>query len=210
MNVTVVVATCGNDEWLEMGNKAADSIYIPGIVRIHLPKGTVSEARNKGLSKVKTEYVCFVDADDTLKHGYFGFEPTEDVTVTSIRYKNKGEPQIPKVWAHEVYGKKQHNYACHGDCLIDGNYIHIGAIVKTKLAKEIGGFHEYPVYEDWDFWLRLQQHGATFGQYPESIYEASVRENNNHRNQSMPKSERNKIHEQIYEDVTGKKWSKLV
>lgn len=207
MNVTIVIATCGDETWKSMGDLAYQSIE-GNIIRVHEPDMTVSQVRNYALRFVNTKYVCFVDADDTLAKGYFDFEPVEDVTVTSIRYKFSGEPMIPKVWLHEAYGKKQHKYACKGDCLPDGNYIHVGAIVRTELVKEKGGFDEYPVFEDWALWLKLYKNGATFGRHPESVYEASVRENNNHRNRSIPRLERNKVHEKIYEDIMGKKWQR--
>ena len=201
MNVTVVVATCGSDEWKEMGDEAARGIYIPSIVRVHLPKGTVAQARNEGLKQVKTEFICFVDADDTISHGYFGFDPTSDVTVTSIRYRYRGIPMIPRVWQHENGRPGYHTGDCVAPCLVDGNWVHVGAIIRTDAIKSIGGFKEYAVYEDWALMLELQQNGFTFDRRPESVYEASIRQNDNHRNRSLPTHARNLIHEQIYRDI---------
>jgi len=203
IDVTVVVATHGSNEWKEMGDIALESAIKTGAktVRVHLDNGTLAEARNKALEKVDSEYVVFLDADDDLDSNYFiDLEPT-DVTVTSISYPGR-VPRIPKVWRHDA----KHLGDCTAECLIEGNWVHIGAVIRTKLIKDIGGFKEYPVYEDWALFLSLQQKDAVFSIHPKSIYKASVRQSPGHRNSSMPIAERNKVHEQIYEDIIGLKY----
>lgn len=208
MRVTVVVATCGSDEWQKLGDEAGFALAFKNvdIIRVHLPHGTVSEARNEGLRNVNTEYVCFLDADDTLSERYFNFIPEYDITATSITYQNRTTPKIPKVWTHERQNFKHHRGNCVGECLLDGNWIHVGAIIRTEAVKAIGGFKEWPVYEDWALFLELQQAGYTFGRREESVYKASVRNTPGHRNQSLPIGEKNKIHENIYEQLTGRKY----
>lgn len=209
MKVTVIIATCGGEEWSRMGDEALISIkdrFPVEIIRVHKHDKSLAETRNYALGLVSTEYVCFVDADDTIKDGYFDFEPTSDVTVTAISY-NGNEATIPPVWYHMRGRKGYHEGECTSECLVDGNYIHIGAIMKTSAAKDFK-FREYPVYEDYAWWLELQQNGLTFSKRPESVYKASVRENKNHRNRSMTLTERNKVHMQIYEDITGLPWSR--
>lgn len=204
IDVTVVVPTCGTDEWLHMGNQAAEKVEAMGIkvLRIHIPAGTVSQARNAGLWQVTTKYVVFLDADDDLDPKYFdGVEPTDDVTVTAIQYDDLVGPQIPRVWLHEHQGYKPHSGPCVGECLVDGNYIHIGAIARVEAMRAVGGFREYPVYEDWALWLMMQQNGATFGTHYASVYLANARHNEHHRNKSIPLHERNLIHESIVTEL---------
>lgn len=209
MKVTIVIATCGSEEWKELGDRAMSDVqfrFHTPVIRVHLPEASVSEARNVGLEQVRTEYVCFLDADDSLEWPYFNFIPEHDVTATSITYQNKTAPLIPKVWAHEQHRSKYHRGHCSGDCLPDGNWVHIGAIIRTEAIKAIGGFKEWPVYEDWALFLELQQSGFTFGRRQESVYKATVRDTPGHRNQSLPLREKNLIHEDIYEKITGKKY----
>jgi len=201
LDVTVIVATCGTDEWRLMGNEAQNSIPLDvRSIRVHEPLMTVSEARNYALTKVETEYVCFLDADDSLGLNYFkGVASVSDVIVTSISY-NKARPTIPKVPEH-LTAEYYHRGPCKAECLLDGNYLHVGSIVKTEAVRKVGGFPEYPVYEDWALWLKMQQNGATFSNHPESVYYASVRESPGHRNSSLPRAERNKVHQQIVKDI---------
>jgi hypothetical protein len=44
----------------------------------------------------------------------------------------------------------------------DGNWLVIGCVARTDLLREVGGFRDFPVYEDWDLWLRCWLAGATF------------------------------------------------
>jgi len=202
IDVTVVIATHGDDTWRIMGNEA--QMLLPmewRTIRVHEKNMSLAQVRNYGLSKVETDYVVFLDADDNLSPDYFNdVTPTTDVTVTSVSY-NGNTPSIPLVWAHEYIPAMRHQGACEATCLLDGNYIHIGAIIRTEAIRAVGGFDEYPVYEDWALWLKMQQNGATFANHPESIYLAAVRESPGHRNKSLPRVERNKIHEQIYRDI---------
>lgn len=199
-DVTVVIATCGDNVWLHMGNQAEENTKALGVktLRVHLPTGTVSQARNAGLEQVKTKYVVFLDADDDLDPHYFNdIELTADVTATSIQYDWTVGPQVLRVWLHEHQGYKPHDGPCHGACLPDGNYIHIGAFINVEAAKAIGGFRDYPVYEDWALYLAMQQNGATFDTHYASVYCANTRRNDNHRNKAIPLPERNLIHESI-------------
>jgi len=204
IDVTVVVATCGTNQWKYLGDQALVSAQATGAktVRIHIDKGSVAQARNAGLNLVTTDYVVFLDADDALEPDYFErVQPTADVMATLIKYRQHLQPVMPRVWVHDYEISKRHAGDCTAECLLDGNWIHIGAIIRTEAIRSIGGFREYPVYEDWALFLALQQAGFTFGTALNSVYLASVRQNNSHRNSSIPILERNKIHEEIYRDL---------
>lgn len=204
IDVTVVVATCGSNQWKYLGDQALVSARSTGakVIRIHLDKGTVAEARNAGLDQVTTDYVVFLDADDALEADYFErVQPVADVMATQIKYRQHLQPVMPRVWQHDYLPEKRHAGECTGDCLVDGNWIHIGAIIRTAAIRSVGGFREYPVYEDWALFLALQQAGYSFSTAMNSVYLASVRHNDSHRNNSMPVFERNKVHEMIYRDL---------
>ena len=208
IDVTVIIATCGNSVWKDMGDRAIKSALATGakVRRVHIANGTVAEARNKGLSIVKTKYVVFLDADDALDPRYFDIKtPEVDVTATTIKYQSAMTPIMPRVWTHEQYANLRHNGYCHSGCLVDGNWIHIGAIIRCEALRAVGGFREYPIYEDWAIYLAMQQNGATFGCNFKSVYNAGVRINNNHRNRSLPIEKRNIIHLEIMNDLVKKR-----
>lgn len=196
LDATVIVATFGSDDWLKAGNQAEIIAKQTGAktIRLHLPNGTLAQARNEALEKVTTEYVCFLDADDSLPKDYFNIRPTADITATKISYSG-ATPQRLYVYGHNKASCSHYGRECTPECLKQGNYIHIGAIMKTEVAKRFK-FREYKVYEDWAYFIEQSLAGATFG-YADTIYQAATRRNVSHRNAGTPMNERNLVHAQI-------------
>ena len=125
------------------------------------------EARNSFLKRVKTEYILYLDADDELDENYISemlkIEDADIVVPTVYRYYDDGRVD-----------DNQFHYTPRP--LISGNYIVIGALIKTSLLKKIGGFDDLPLYEDWSTWLKMEEAGAVFKQCPKAIYKIHVRE----------------------------------
>jgi hypothetical protein len=101
---------------------------------------------------------------------------TADVRAPAVRYIRPGHadhPKMPKVAGHD--------HECVADCLTRGNWLVVGACVRTELLRQVGGWHDYPVYEDWSTWLRCHLAGATFEPVYGAIYRAHVRRNSRNR-----------------------------
>lgn len=200
LDVTVIIATFGSKEWEELGKEAAETARLTGaeVLTLHLDNGTLAQARNQAMQQVKTEYLCFLDADDSLPSDYFNIRPTADITATRISYSGSLAQRL-YVYRHNRIGGGHIGSTCSPECLKAGNYVHIGAIMKTEIAKRIQ-FREYPVYEDWAYFLEQSLHGATFG-YADTVYLAATRHNPSHRNSDTPMNERNLTHAQIVKDL---------
>lgn len=54
------------------------------------------------------------------------------------------------------------------DALLTGNYIPSTTLIRTALARELGGWNHMAAhgFEDWDFWLRALDAGAQFACIP--------------------------------------------
>jgi hypothetical protein len=143
---------------------------------------TLHEARNNGLAAVQTEWVVHLDADDELEAGYVEAmtSGTADVRAAAVRYIHSGrraeEPRMPTVAGHR--------HTCVAECLPYGNWLVVGAAVRTALVRQVGGWRDFPWSEDWDLWLRCHLAGATFEPIHGAIYRAHVRANSRNRNQS--------------------------
>lgn len=193
MDVTVVVATFGGPEWVDLAySRAIPSAQALGVPVVHCHAGRLSDARNGGLEEVDTEWVCHLDADDELEPGFFAHiaQGTADVRAPSVRYVGSvmNRPaRMPKVSGH--------THDCVADCLVDGNWLVIGSTVRTELVRDVGGHLEFDWSEDWSLWLRCHLAGASFEAIPEAVYRAHVRRDS--RNRSADREKRLRVHREI-------------
>lgn len=195
LDVTVVVATYGESSWIDLANERA----IPSVKRLEVPYvhvhgSSLQFARNDALAQVSTPWMCYLDADDELEPGYFDrmVKSAAEIRVPSVRYVKNGFDQgvrMPKVAGH--------SHDCTADCLPYGNWIVIGAVVRTYRLRDIGGFRDFPWSEDWDLWVRCWQAGATIEAVPKAVYRAHVRRNS--RNRAASNAEKVAAHNLIAE-----------
>lgn len=196
MNATVVVATYGEERWKTLAwQRAIPSALAQGPC-IHAHRETLADARNAGLASVETEYVIHLDADDELEPGYVEAmgRSTGDLRAPSVRYVKYGTVRqhgMPKVAGHR--------HICTPTCLSDGNWLIVGTCARTQLLRDVGGWEDWPVYEDWALWLRCWKAGAVISSCPEAVYRAHVRFDS--RNRAPNIVEKNRVHAQIVESV---------
>ncbi|MGZ6587879.1 MAG: hypothetical protein ACXVHX_26715 [Solirubrobacteraceae bacterium] len=177
--MSVAIATFGDISWSRLAHERAfPSALSQGVPVLMRHAETLHEARNAVLDCVETEFVIFLDADDEL--GSFYVERMDeieaDVRVPMVCYIGADgrahRPRFPKVAGH--------THDCAADCLPYGNWVVIGAAVRTELLRKVGGFRDFPVYEDWDLWLRCHLAGASFG-VTRAVYRAHVRHDSRNR-----------------------------
>lgn len=189
--MTIVVATFGSDHWRALGDRAAaGAAALAPVVRVH--DETLATARNRGLDQVGSEFVIHLDADDELEPGYIEAMSagSADLRAPAVRYvrgRRAHVPYVPKVAGHQ--------HACTADCLDDGNWLVIGTLARTELLRSVGGWREWPCYEDWCAWRRCWKAGASIEAIPDAIYRAHVRPDS--RNRAPAMSEKNRVHHEI-------------
>lgn len=190
--VTVVVATYGHPRWLKMAKDRAIPSAAEQAPVIHVHGDNLHDARNSALHRVQTPYVIHLDGDDQLERGYVDAMATgkADVRCPAVRQIRGRKPmpvKLARVW--------NHSHDCKAKCLLDGNWLVIGACVSTDLVRRVGGWREWPVYEDFDLWQRCYLAGASFETIRTAIYRAYMRPGN--RNRSLPIKARNQVHYDI-------------
>lgn len=193
MDVTVVVATFGEQSWVELAKERA----IPSALALDVPviavhDDTLHDARNTGMRMVDTEWICWLDADDELEAGYFdALEQSDaDLRAPAVRYIANGSEASPRM--PTIAG---HSHLCTAECLPYGNFMVIGTLVRTAMVRSLGGFRDFPWSEDWDLWVRCWKAGATIESVPKAVYRAHVRPDS--RNRSPKGSERLAAHQAI-------------
>jgi glycosyltransferase involved in cell wall biosynthesis len=103
-NITVVIATYGEEIWREYAKRASASAQSQApVIEVH--GEDLAGARNQGLALVETEYVVHLDADDVLLPGYVNamLRATADVRVPMVRmmHNNHRQPFFPAVYGHQ-------------------------------------------------------------------------------------------------------------
>jgi glycosyltransferase involved in cell wall biosynthesis len=194
VDVSVVVATYGDDKWHRLAReRAIPSAQALGVPVIHAVGATLHDARNTGLAQVGTRDVCFLDADDELEPGFFQAiaRSTADLRVPSVRYvtpKRTPRPMMPRVAGHD------HHYSS-ADCLPFGNWMVIGTVAPTRLLLKVGGFRDFDWSEDWDLWVRCWKAGATIDRVEDAVYRAHVRPDS--RNRAPDRQVKHAVHQAI-------------
>lgn len=176
MDVTVVIASYGDQEWADLAkSRALPSVPgHAGVVLAHEGEN-IAEARNAGLAQVKSEWVIHLDADDELSPGYIEAmaRGTADVRGPNALYiQRENGYEVTRWWQPRVF---RHTHDCTGDCLTEGNWLIVGSAVRTKMLRDVGGWRDFPWSEDWDTWLRCYRAGATFELIRNATYRAHVR-----------------------------------
>lgn len=178
MDVTVAIATFGERSWLDLAaSRAVVSAEQLGVPWVYAHGSSLHRARNAALELVDTEWVCHLDADDELEPGYFDAMAagSADVRAPAVRYGSDdawAEPTMPRVVGH------RHN--CDAECLVEGNWIVVGAVARTDLVRDLG-WRDFPWCEDWDLWLRCHLAGDTIEAIPAAVYRAHVRADSRNR-----------------------------
>lgn len=166
-DVTVVVPVFGDPTpWVDKARRAAMSAIEQTVAPERVVLATADDlatARNGPAEWARTEWLCFLDADDEL-----------DVRYVEAMLAGDGDLRQPATLG--IVGGVEDPYpvVIPARPLLDANYIVIGAFVRTDLFREVGGFRDLPAYEDWDLWIRMWLAGATITAVPEAIYRVHV------------------------------------
>jgi len=175
MNVSIIVATYGSEEWRIMGDGTAEHAQREAKVeRVHLSDGTLAEARNLGAHEVKSDWLVFLDADDRLEEGYIwamhdALEEAVNITETpaitapillvpKVQYVRGSRRDVARFPKPPEGGIK------------NGNWMVIGTAIQRELFWQVGGFEEWPMYEDWALFARAMKAGAVEVQVPNATY----------------------------------------
>lgn len=205
MDVTVCIGTYGDfDFWNQLAHRRAWASVPPEVPVAYVHERTLAVARNEAASYAKTEWLCFLDADDELERGYFEAmeQATADLRAPAVRYVPWGSrPNAPVPGrAAKVPRVVSHNHDCAVECLDYGNWLVIGTLVRRELFEQVQGFREWAVYEDYDFFARCWKAGATAEAVPSAVYRAHVRANSRNRG-SLSAQEKHQVHRAIAADV---------
>jgi hypothetical protein len=169
-DVTVIIPVFGDiEKWIHLSLRAYQSVLSqtvkPKSIILSIADN-IKDARNNPAFNVTTKHIIFLDADDEIDSHYIEemIKCDGDIIVPSVhRYHSNGEVNTD-----------QYHYQPRD--LLTGNYIVIGAMLNTSLFCKAGGFEDYPIYEDWQNWIKMEECGAKFTQCTAAVYKIHVRD----------------------------------
>ncbi|MGB7160305.1 MAG: glycosyltransferase, partial [Tepidisphaeraceae bacterium] len=142
----------------------------PRVRLIEQPKSGVSAARNNGIDQIRTDWMCFLDADDIFLPDYFqkmtdalAADPTLDAVTCGwarllpdgSRFDFNNRP--PGIDLFEALAH---------DCVIT---IHT-VVIKVDIVRRAGKFDtSLRTCEDWDLWQRIARCGCRFGRLDDTL-----------------------------------------
>jgi GT2 family glycosyltransferase len=177
---SIVIATYGDrgiwDRMAVTAIASAEAQSVPvELIRVH--GETLAQARNDGAAKAKTDWLCFLDADDRLPPDYI-----------ERCLAGEGDVRVPRVLRFRGPMRQGPLRLTPCDLLV-GNYIVIGALTRKSLFEKIGGFSEWPMLEDWELWIRAMKAGAEIRECRGAVYHAQRRaKSRNHQAEDVRKS----------------------
>lgn len=123
--------------------------------------------RSRGLAKVTTDYVAFLDDDDK-------FLPNHLEILLKAAEATGADVLYPGCIVHDLEGREipgREEWGRYGlpfdpDLLRQKSYIPVTSLVRTRAAKMLGAHFEVTsnstIYDDWNFYLRMLNGGAKF------------------------------------------------
>lgn len=170
--ISIIIGIYGED-WIRNHEglilRAYESAKLQTVpVQVIVSEGnTLAAARNEGARVASRERLVFLDADDTISPDFAekAIEP-EDVLQPLTNDESGRIGYIPP-----------------RDSLLDGNHLIVGCPVKKDVFMSVGGFDEWPIYEDWALWLKIQDANGSFGKTT-GIYNINYR-NDSRNNDSV-------------------------
>ena len=162
MDITICVATCGEDWWEELAQtRAIPSAKAQGVpvVSTHYKRKGLAAARNGAIRKVKTEWLMFLDADDELAPGYVEAiaSASGDLRVGSL-IEVRPDGSRTRIRLERRHIERM-------------NPCHTGTAIRADMMADVGGFPGlFPRWEDWAIFLRAFRRGATIEHVPEAEY----------------------------------------
>lgn len=196
-----MIASYGDaDVWDPLAHRAvtsalAQTVSFKEVIRLHLPGGTLQQARNQAAESARSEWLCFLDADDELDDHYHEAMQQGSVEANEIRR--------PATLGVHADGHEDDYPVMIPRCSLRvGNCIVIGAFVRRQHFLTAGGFGADPVLEDWDLFIRMHLDGAEIVDVPDAIYRVHV--NPRGRNTTSPTKSDLLLHGRVYNDIKNR------
>ena len=167
--LTILICTHGDEEWDALARRRAyPSVSDQGaqIIVCYEPEMTLAQVRNHAATLSTTEWLCFLDADDELDFGYVDamrrYADDDLLLAPAVKYIDPRRATAPACLPNEP-----------GEMRVINRCV-IGTLIRRSTFFAMGGFQEWPCYEDWDLFLGAHLSGVPIVYVPDAVYKAHV------------------------------------
>ena len=160
--------------WSKTESRIKNEITISCDVVSKPLKQGLSFAKNYGLSKINTDLVCFLDADDLYvedkleKQINCFINSDVDFLGTHALNRHIGNNNF----FNSCFNNNQ--YLEHDEIknviFLENVLTHGSMMIKKKVLDNLNGYNNIKGMEDWDLWKRAINEGYLFKQLPERLY----------------------------------------
>lgn len=184
MSVSILVCTHGDDRWSKLAAEravpSAEAQNAREVIVVHERDSTLAEVRNHAADLASSDVLVFLDADDELEPGYLdAMRPWTEPRLALVGGELPTYDEYPCLLvpsARYVHRNRTPDRTCSipswGSSLIELNCAVIGTAIPRELFLRIGGFREWPAYEDFELWIRCVRSGAILQAVPTAVYRA--------------------------------------
>lgn len=156
---TIVVATYGAEMWRRMAlGRAVPSAKKQGYPVIHVHGDSLHEARNEGAEMALSEWLVFLDGDDTLSKGY-----------VDALLDGSGDLRVPRLFFTDD-DRDWEPFDLRERDMMEGNPCPIGTMIRKEMFIQCGGFKNWRAYEDFALFQRAWMLGAEIVHHDGAIY----------------------------------------
>lgn len=177
--ISCIIGAHGDERWWKLAHDFAfpstDEQGFHETIVAYDAAGTLAGVRNGAAESATGDWLLFLDADDKLDVGFGAamrnaigdYRPDQGIDprlyTPAVSYTpdgNRRRPLPPKIWPRIP--------------IENGNWLVIGTLISRELFLAVGGFREWPMYEDWCLWQRAMKAGATVVEVPAAVYLATA------------------------------------
>ncbi len=160
----IIVVNDGSDDRLTLD--LLDEMKLPRTRVQHQENAGLPAARNAGMRRARGEFLVPLDADDELEPEFLeklvmALDADQGAGVAHCWTRLFGD--INQIWIPRPFNPYQ---------LLLSNSLVGCAVIRTEAWKQVGGYDEDMTLgnEDWDFWLRMVEHGIGMIEIPEPLF----------------------------------------
>lgn len=173
-------------------------VFAGTVTLVHDKNRGVSRSRNEAVNLAASDWILFVDGDDAIE-SYFieGMINTYKKTDAHIIYPNV---VMWRAWG-QTPGRNTYlemKDVVTKETMKEANLLTVSSLIQRYDYIDCGGMRDYPILEDYDFWLRMLDYGCNTAKSPQSVLKYRHRQHSRNANAELKNEYYHIIKEEHY------------